>query len=71
MSGISTVWEDTYGRAKKYRCAYIYIMNVLSSSYGIIMDRAINSPGHRKNVADGLNATEKRYLKEKWNLLVQ
>ena len=38
-------------------------MNVLSSSYGIIMDRVINAPGHGKNVLDGLNATYKRYLK--------
>ena len=35
-----------------------YLMTVLSSSYGIIMDRAINAPGHEKNVVDGLNATE-------------
>ena len=60
MSGMSTVWEDTDGCAKKYsRDLAIYWMAVLSSSYGIILDRAINSPGHGNNVVDGLNTTEK------------
>ena len=39
-------------------------MAVLSYSYGIIMDIAINAPGHGKNVVDGINATYKCYLKE-------
>ena len=34
------------------------------------MDHAINSSGHGNNVVDGLNATDKQYLKNKWNLLV-
>ena len=45
-------------------------MTVLSSSYGIIMNCAINSPGHGKNIVDGLNSTDKRYLRGKWNLWV-
>ena len=44
-------------------------MIVLSSSYGIIMDISINAPGHGKNVVDRLNATDKRYLKEKMELM--
>ena len=44
-------------------------MTVLSSSYGVIMDRAINAPVHGKNVVDGLNATNKRYLKGKMELM--
>ena len=44
-------------------------MTVLLTSYGIIKDRAINASGHGKNVVDGLNATEKRYLKEKMDLI--
>ena len=71
VSGVSKLWEDTDGCTKKYRFALdIYLMNVLSSSYGIIMDHAINEPGHGNNFVDGLNATDKRYLKGKWNLLV-
>ena len=45
-------------------------MTFLSSSYVIIMDCAINAPYHGNNVVDGLNATAKRYLKGKCNLLV-
>ena len=73
MSGMSTVWEYTNCCANKYRCALsIYLMTVLSSSYGIIiiMDHAITAPGHGKNVDDGIHATDKNYLKGKWNLLV-
>ena len=48
---------------KQYMCALdIYLMTVLSYSYGIIMDREINAPGHIKNVFDGLNATDKHYF---------
>ena len=47
----------------------IYLITVLSSSYGIITDHAINSPGNGNNVVDGLNATEKRYLKVKMELI--
>ena len=44
-------------------------MTMLSSSYGIIMDRAINAPGHIKNVVDRLNTTEKSYLKGEMKLM--
>ena len=44
-------------------------MTVLSSSYGIIMDFAINVPGHGNNFVDGLNATDKKYLKGKKELI--
>ena len=58
VSGMSTVWEYIYGCAKKYRCDfYIYLMTVLSYSYFIIMDFAINTPGRGGGVVDGLNAT--------------
>ena len=67
---MSKVWEDTDGCAKKYRCDLdLYLMNVLSSSYVIIMDCAINAPGHGNNVVDGINATDTRYLKQKMELI--
>ena len=44
-------------------------MTVLSSSYGIIMDSAVNAPGHGNNVVDGLNAIEKYYLKKQMELI--
>ena len=43
----------------------IYLMTVLSSLYGIMMDSAINAPGHVNNVADGISSTNKRYWKVK------
>ena len=33
------------------------------------MDCAINAPGHVNNVVDGLNTTDKRYLKGKMELI--
>ena len=64
MYSMSTLWEDTNGYSNQYICDLaIYLMTVLSSLYGIIMDRVINEPGHGKNVVDELNSTEKRHLK--------
>ena len=34
----------------------------LSKSYKIILDRAVDTPGHGKDVLDGFNAVQKRYL---------
>ena len=48
---MSTLWEDTNICVKEYSCALaIYLMNVLLSSYGIIMDHTIDAPVHGKNV---------------------
>ena len=64
VSGMSKLWEETNVNSKKYRCSLaIYLMTVLSYSYGIITDRAINEPGNENNFVDGINATGKRYLK--------
>ena len=61
---MSKVLEDTDGCAKKYRCTfYIYLMTVLSSLYGIIMDNSMNAPGHGNNAVDSINYTGNRYLK--------
>ena len=61
---MSKVWEDTGGCENQYMCALsIYSMTVLSSSYFIIMYRLIDAPCRGNNVVDGLNATDKRYLK--------
>ena len=63
MSAVSILWEDTNGYANKYRCDLsIYLITVLSSSYGIIMNPAINEPGHGKSIVDVLNAADKPYL---------
>ena len=44
-------------------------MTVLSSSYGIIMDRTMDEPGQRNNVVGGINAKDKHYLKEQMELI--
>ena len=65
VCGMSTIWEVTNGCSNKYRYALaIHLMTVLSSSYGIITNRAINSPGHVNNFADGINEMDKCYLNE-------
>ena len=62
--GIPAVWEDTNDCAKQYRCDLgIYLMTVLSSSYGIKIYRAINAPGYGKNDVAGITATDKHCLK--------
>ena len=57
-----TVWDQTYGCAKQYRCfiAY-YMMSYLSKSYQIFLDRAVDTPVHGKDVVDGFNAVQKKY----------
>ena len=37
-------------------------MSVISQTYSIIIDRGISTPGHGKEVVDGLNAVDKRYI---------
>ena len=58
-----TMWDQTCGCAKQYRCyiAY-YMMSFLSKSHQIVLDRAVDTPGHGKYVVDGFNAVQKRYL---------
>ena len=59
---MSTLWEDTNFYANQYSCSLdIYLMNVLSCLYVIIIDISINEPGNKKNVVGGLNSNDKRY----------
>ena len=37
-------------------------MSSLSISHQIVLDRAVDTPGHRKDVVDGFNGVQKRYL---------
>ena len=62
-TSLSTIWENTDGCAEQYRCAYaLYLMSVISKCYSIIVDQVISAPGHGKEVVDGLNAVDKRYI---------
>ena len=57
------MWNQIDGCAKQYRCyiAY-YLMSFLSKSYQIVIDRAVDTPGHGKDVVDGFNSVQNRYL---------
>ena len=53
----------TDGCAEQYRCASaLYLMSVMSQCYSIIIDRGIGTPGHGKEVTDGIHAVDKRYI---------
>ena len=57
------MWEQTDGCAKQYRCSIAYyLMSYLSKSHHIFLDRAIDTPGHKKDVVGDFNAVQKRYL---------
>jgi hypothetical protein len=61
---------DTDGCSKQYRCGNsIYLNSVLSSEHGFVIDHAVNAPGHGKDIVDGLNATDKNFLKQKMCLV--
>ena len=62
-TSLSTIWENTDGCAEQYRCtSALYLMSVMSQFYSIVIDRGISAPGHGKDVVDGLNDVDKRYI---------
>ena len=62
-TSLSTIWENTDGCEEQYRRASeLYLMSVMSQTYSIIIYRGISAPGHGKEVVDGLNAVDKRYI---------
>ena len=57
---------STDGCAKQYRCANsIYLNSVLSATYQITIDQMIGAPGHGKDIVDGINAVDKKYIRIK------
>ena len=58
-----TMWDQTDGCAKQYKCSIAYyLMSYLQKSYQIVLDRAVDTPGHGKYVVDGFNDVQKQYL---------
>ena len=52
-----TMWDQINRCAKQYRCSIAYyLISYLSTSYQIVLDRAVDTPGHGKDVVDGFNA---------------
>ena len=65
-----TIWGSTDGCCKQYRCgASLYFLSLLSSNFNINIDKMIGSPGHGKDIVDATNACDKRFLKEKMNMI--
>ena len=62
-TSLSTIWGNNDGCAEQYRCdSALYLMSVISQNYSLIIDRGISAPGHGKEVVDGLNDVDKRYI---------
>eukprot|EP00957_Ditylum_brightwellii_P148177 11282311-Ditylum_brightwellii.AAC.1 len=61
----TSLWEETDGCAKQYKCATaMYLLLLTSVRFNIVIDRAVGAPGHGQDIVDGLNATDKLFLKE-------
>eukprot|EP00957_Ditylum_brightwellii_P026311 1990208-Ditylum_brightwellii.AAC.1 len=57
-----TMWEETDGCAKQYRCAAaMYLLPLISFRFNIVIDRTVAAPGHGKDIVDGLNAADKAF----------
>jgi hypothetical protein len=66
----TTILDHLDGCSKQYRCGTaIYLLSVLSSQFGVTVDRMIGAPGHGKDVVDALNATTKKYIKQKMRMV--
>ena len=60
---LSNMWGNTDDCAEQYRYSpALYCMSVMSQCYSIIIDLGISAPGHGKEVVDGLNYIDKRYI---------
>jgi hypothetical protein len=66
----SVMFDGTDGCSKQYRCgAALFLLSLLSSLHRIVIDRMIGAPGHGKDIVDGLNATDKRFLAQKMTMI--
>ena len=63
FSDISTIWENTDGCAEQYRCeTALYLLSIFTHVYNIIIDCGVVTSGYGREVVDGLNYTNKRFL---------
>lgn len=62
-----TVWQKTDGCGKQYRSSKaLYLLSLLSSTHGVVIDRMIEVSGHGKDAADGLGGLIKRFLRARF-----
>ena len=60
---LSKIWENTDGCAEQYICASaLYLMSGMPQCYSVIIYWGISAPGNRKEVVDGRNSFDKRYI---------
>ena len=58
-----SIWESTDGYCKQYRCgAALFFKSIISVKSNVIVDCIIGAPGYEKDVVDGINSCNKRYL---------
>ena len=57
------MWDQTDVCTKQYSCSIAYyLVSFLSKSYQIVLDGAVDTPRHGKDVVDGFNAFRKLFL---------
>ena len=65
---LSIIWENTNGCAEHYRyVTELYLISMLSQVFSVIIDRGISAPGHGREVSNGPDTTEKRFLPINFN----
>ena len=63
MKNKSNIWENIDGCADQYRCTTsLYLLSMLSNTYNIAIYNGAGSTGHDKDVVDGLDDTNKRFI---------
>ena len=63
-AGVINTWENTDGGDENYRrdIALLLLWSILPKSYNIIIDRGISEPVYGREVVDGMNAPDKRFI---------
>ena len=63
MPALSTIWENSDGCAKQYKCSTaLLLMSVFPQRLTIILYWGISAPVHGKEVVDGLNTIDNLYM---------
>ena len=58
-----TMWYQTDGCKNQYKCSMAYyLIYFLSKSYQIVLDRAVDTRGHGRDIEDGFNDVWKQYV---------
>ena len=57
------MWDQIDGCINHYMCSIsYYLIYFLQKSYQIVLDRAVDTPGHEKDVVNGFNVVQKGLL---------